>query len=160
MAKDLRENPDSNPDPITGTPGAHPVGVGLGAAAGGIAAGAAAGTMAAGPIGTAVGAAVGAIVGGLGGKAVAEGVNPTEEERYWRDNYQAEPYYRSGSTFDDYAPAYRLGYDSFNRYGDRPFDDVESAMEHDYSTLRGQSRLEWEEAKHATRAAWERIRRA
>jgi hypothetical protein len=44
-----------------------------------------------------------------------------------------------------------------NRYGDRPFDDVESDMEHDYSTLRGQSRLEWEDAKHATRAAWDRI---
>jgi len=32
-------------------------------------------------------------------------------------------------------------------------------MEHDYTTLRGQSRLEWEDAKHATRAAWDRIRR-
>ena len=113
--------------------------------------------MAAGPLGTAVGAAVGAVVGGLGGKAVAEGVNPTAEENYWRDNYQQEPYYRSGTTFDDYAPAYRLGLDAPNRYGDRSFDDVESVMEHDYSTLRGQSRLEWEDAKHATRAAWDRI---
>ena len=114
--------------------------------------------MAAGPVGTAVGAAVGAVVGGLGGKAVAEGVNPTAEENYWRDNYQQEPYYRSGTTFDDYAPAYRLGVDAPNRYGDRSFDDVESVMEHDYSTLRGQSRLEWEDAKHATRAAWDRVK--
>ena len=158
MTNDRRVNPDSNPDPITGAPGAHPVGVGLGAVAGGIAAGAAAGTMAAGPLGTAVGAVVGAVVGGLGGKAVAEGVNPTAEENYWRDNYQQEPYFRSGTTFDDYAPAYRLGVDAPNRYGDRSFDDVESVLEHDYSTLRGQSRLEWGDAKHATRAAWDRIR--
>jgi len=159
MTNDRRVNPDSNADPITGAPGAHPVGVGLGAVAGGVAAGAAAGTMAAGPIGTAVGAAVGAVVGGLGGKAVAEGVNPTAEENYWRDNYQQESYYRSGTTFDDYAPAYRLGWDASSRYGDRSFEDIESVMEHDYTTLRGQSRLEWEDAKHATRAAWDRIRR-
>ena len=70
----------TNLDPITGAPGAHPVGVGLGAAVGGIAAGAAAGTVAAGPLGTVVGAAVGAIAGGLGGKAMAEHFGPTLEE--------------------------------------------------------------------------------
>src|SRR6476661_8335405 len=73
------EHPESNPDPITGAPGAHPVGVGLGAAAGGIAAGAAAGTLAAGPIGTVVGAAIGAVVGGLAGKGAAESMNPTQD---------------------------------------------------------------------------------
>jgi phage tail tape-measure protein len=67
----------TNLDPITGAPGAHPVGVGLGAAVGGIAAGAVAGTVAAGPLGTVVGATVGAIAGGLGGKAVAEHFDPT-----------------------------------------------------------------------------------
>jgi len=41
MTNDRRVNPDSNPDPITGAPGAHPLGVGLGAVAAGIAAGAA-----------------------------------------------------------------------------------------------------------------------
>ncbi|CAN5487748.1 hypothetical protein BH09PSE5_BH09PSE5_37720 [soil metagenome] len=66
-----------NRDPISGEPGAHPVGTGLGAAAGGMAAGAAVGTMA-GPVGTAIGAAVGAIVGGLAGKGVAEKVDPTD----------------------------------------------------------------------------------
>ena len=65
-----------NRDPITGTPGAHPVGTGVGAAAGGIAAGAAAGSVA-GPVGTVVGAAVGAVAGGLAGKGVAEKVDPT-----------------------------------------------------------------------------------
>src|SRR5450631_2398614 len=98
--------PGSNPDPISGTPGAHPVGVGIGAAAGGIAAGAAAGTLAAGPVGAIAGMAVGAVVGGLGGKAVAEHYDPTIEEEYWRDNFGSEPYYQQGMTFDDYAPAY------------------------------------------------------
>ena len=65
-----------NRDPITGEPGAHPVGTGVGAAAGGVAAGAAVGSVA-GPIGTAVGAAVGAVAGGLAGKGVAEKIDPT-----------------------------------------------------------------------------------
>src|ERR1039457_2367176 len=88
-----------NRDPITGTPGAHPLGVGIGAAAGGIAAGAAAGTLAAGPVGTIAGMAVGAVVGGLGGKAVAEHYDPTVEEQHWRSNFDGEPYYQRGMPF-------------------------------------------------------------
>ena len=79
MENDNTRSLGTNRDPITGAPGAHPVGVGLGAAAGGIAAGAAAGTLAAGPVGTVVGAAVGAVAGGLGGNAVAEHFDPTME---------------------------------------------------------------------------------
>ena len=51
---------DSNPDPITGEPGAHPVGTGLGAAGGAIA-GAAIGTIG-GPVGMAAGAVIGAVI--------------------------------------------------------------------------------------------------
>src|SRR5436190_23626440 len=87
--------PDANRDPITGAPGAHPVGTGLGAAAGGMAAGAAVGSVA-GPVGTAVGAAAGAVVGGLAGKGIAEMIDPTAEEAYWRENYTLQPYYEKG----------------------------------------------------------------
>jgi uncharacterized protein (TIGR02271 family) len=65
----------ANRDPITGEPGAHPVGTAAGAAAMG-AAGAAVGS-AAGPIGTGVGAAAGAVVGGLAGSAAGEHFDPT-----------------------------------------------------------------------------------
>ena len=97
-----------NLDPITDAPGAHPLGTGLGAAAGGALAGAAAG-MVAGPVGAVAGAVVGAVAGGLGGKAAAEAINPTAEEAYWRDQYTKEPYYQAGRSYEDYAPAYRLG---------------------------------------------------
>ena len=101
------EDKDLNRDPITDEPGAHPVGTGVGAA-GGAVAGAAAGSVG-GPVGAAVGGVVGAVVGGLAGKAAAEAVNPTAEEAHWRENYNREPYYEQGRSFDDYAPAYRLG---------------------------------------------------
>ena len=159
MAKDIKTK-DENRDPITGAPGAHPVGTGVGAALGGAAAGAAAGTMAAGPVGTLVGSAAGAIAGGLAGKAVAERFDPTAEEAYWRDAYAREPYYENGMTYDDYDPAYRLGWESRGRYADRRFDDVESDLGRDYERRRGASRLGWDKARHATRSAWDRVERA
>lgn len=108
--RDTPKQPDANRDPITGAPGSHPVGTGMGAAAGGVA-GAAAGTAIAGPAGTLVGAAVGAIAGGLAGKGVAEMVDPTVEDTYWRGQYASEPYYSKKRDWDFYAPAYRTGYE-------------------------------------------------
>jgi len=160
MAKDTIKTKDENRDPITGAPGAHPVGTGVGAVVGGMAAGAAAGTVAAGPVGTLVGSAAGAIAGGLAGKAVAEHFDPTAEEAYWRDNFAREPYYQSGMSYDDYQPAYRLGWESRGRYAGKRFDDVENDLARDFESRRGKSKLSWEHGKHATRAAWDRIERA
>jgi len=81
--RDTPKQPHENRDPISGAKGAHPVGTGVGAAAG-AAARAAAGTAVAGPAGTLVGGAIGAIAGGLAGKGVAEMVDPTVEDKYWR----------------------------------------------------------------------------
>src|SRR5437868_6392595 len=90
---------DSNRDPITGAPGAHPVGTGLGAAAGGAATGAAIGSVA-GPAGTAAGIVAGAVVGGLAGKGIAEKIDPTAEEAYWRENYRTRDYGDEGAEWE------------------------------------------------------------
>ena len=147
---------DKNRDPISGAPGSHPVGTGVGAVAGGIAAGAAAGTVA-GPVGTAIGAAVGAIAGGLAGKGVAEMIDPTAEDLYWRDNYTSRPYVDSALPYDEYAPAYRYGVDAATRYPGRSFDEIESDLGRSCNTARGKSRLEWNRAKDATRDSWQRV---
>jgi phage tail tape-measure protein len=143
----------ANRDPISGTPGAHPVGTGIGAAAGGVAAGAAVGTVA-GPIGTAVGAAVGAVLGGLGGKAVAENFDPTIVDDHWRDRYDSEPYYADGMEYDDYAPAYQLGAQSRLESQGANFDELEDEIATQYDEVRGTSRLDWNDARHAARASW------
>jgi hypothetical protein len=122
-----------------------------------MAAGAAAGTVAAGPVGTLVGAAAGAIAGGLAGKAVAEHFDPTAEDAYWRQNFEREPYFQNGMTYDDYGPAYRLGYESRGRYSGANFDDIDNDLMRDYENSRGKSRLSWDHAKHAVRAAWNRV---
>lgn len=144
---------DANRDPLTNEPGAHPVGTGVGAAVGGAAAGAAAGAFG-GPVGAAVGGVAGAVAGGLAGKAAAEAVNPTEEDAYWRESYQREPYYVGGRTYDQYRPAYELGWSSVGRYeGD--FDAVEPRLADDWRA-RHSDGLAWTDARPATRAAWER----
>lgn len=159
---------DANRDPITKTPGAHPVGTGIGATAGGLAgtaAGAAAsaatgmatGTVLGGPAGAAVGLVAGAVIGGLAGKAVGEAVNPTKEESHWRSNYKSEPYYNASYNYDDYAPAYRTGWEGYSRYSGKSYDEIESTLQSDYEKNRGQSKLEWNDARHATRSAWDRL---
>jgi len=164
--KDNTRTRDTNPDPITGAPGSHPVGTGVGAAAGGaagvaggMAAGAAAGTAGAGPIGGAIGAAVGAVVGGMAGKGIAEQVNPTAEDAYWREHYSNEPYYDRTYAYDDYRGAYRTGYEGFARLGasGRRYEEIEPELRRDYERNYGTSRLAWDRARDAVRAAWYRF---
>lgn len=119
---------EPNRDPITGAPGAPPVGTGLGA-----------------------------VVGGLAGKGIAERIDPTAEEAYWSQNYTREPYYERGYTYEDYHPGYRTGWEGRARYEGNTFDEVERDLEFDYARNRGRSRLEWEKNRHAARAAWERF---
>jgi len=145
-----------NRDPITGAPGAHPVGVGVGAAAGGMAAGAAIGTVA-GPVGTAVGAAVGAIVGGLAGKGVAEAIDPTAELDYWRENYATRDYVDPARAFDDYAPAYEYGVSRYR--ANESFDALEPDLAGEWDSVRGNSDLEWNDARPAVQDAWTRLGR-
>lgn len=147
---------DANRDPLSGAPGAHPVGTGVGAALGGAAAGAAAGTVV-GPAGTVVGAAVGAVLGGLAGKGVAESIDPTREDAYWRSNYSSRPYVEHGATYDDYGPAYGFGVTAYSRYQGRTFDEMEPEMSRHWSADGGASTLRWDSARHAVRDAWNRV---
>ncbi len=147
---------DAHRDPLSGSPGAHPVGTGVGATLGGAAVGAAAGTVV-GPVGTLVGAAVGAVVGGLAGKGVAEAIDPTREDAYWRDNYSSRPYVERGASYSDYGPAYAFGVDAFGRHPGRTFDEMESDMSRQWSAAGGASTLRWDSASPAVRDAWNRV---
>jgi hypothetical protein len=107
----------------------------------------------------AAGAAIGAAVGGAAGKGTASVVNPAAEDTYWRGAFLREPYYASTFTYDDYAPAYRLGYEGYSRFGGT-WDRAEDRLASEWNSLKGKSRLSWMEAKSATRAAWHRVERA
>jgi hypothetical protein len=146
---------DEHEDPLTGAPGAHPVGVAMGAT-GGAAAGAAVGAVA-GPVGIAVGAAVGGVAGGLAGKGAAEAINPTVEDAYWRENYKARDYVEAGRDYEYYQPAYRFGWESYSQYGERQFDELDADLARRWDEHRGDSTQTWREARAAARDAWNRV---
>ena len=155
---DPKKPADANRDPLSGAPGAHPVGVGAGAATAG-ATGAAVGAVVGGPVGAVVGAAVGAVAGGLAGKGAAEAVNPTVETEYWRNNYSSRPYASSGS-YDEFQPAYQYGWESYSRHQGRKFDDVEPELRRDWEKGKANTKLGWDKAHSAARDAWDRVERA
>ena len=150
------ERRDAALDPECGPLVPHHVGTAVGAAAGGAAAGAAIGTVA-GPIGTAIGAAAGTLVGALAGRGVAETINPAQEDEYWCDTYKTRSYVDPDMTYADYGPAYRYGVESYGRHHGRDFDAVEPELGRGWEGAKGNSRLTWERAQHATKDAWRRL---
>jgi uncharacterized protein (TIGR02284 family) len=106
--------------------------------------------------GAAAGGLAGAAVGGMAGKAGAVYVNFTVEEAYWRENYERESYFEEGHSFEDYGPAYALGWSSGTQYGTE-FDAIEPELARQWESKRGHSSLAWPHARHAARAAWLRV---
>ena len=149
---------DLNRDPISGTPGAHPLGTGAGAASGAVAGGVA-GLAVGGPVGGIVGIAVGAVAGGLAGKGAAELVNPTAEELFWKETYVREPFYVAGRSFEYYAPGFRAGWEGRVRHDGRSFDEAEPALKANYNLSKSELDPLWQEVRPAAHAAWNRASR-
>lgn len=158
MANESTNKPDpkSNPDPLTGEPGSHPIGTGVGAAGGGLT-GAAIGATVGGPLGAAVGAVVGGVAGAYSGRGVAEAVNPTVEDAYWRENHATQDWAREGGTYDQFAPAYRTGYEGVMKYAGRHYDEIETDLALDYQKHDPNTALPWDRARPAVKAAWQRV---
>jgi hypothetical protein len=146
---------DRNLDPISGAPGAHPLGTSAGATSA-AAAGAAIGVAVGGPVGFVVGGAIGAVAGAVVGHNVAEQVNPTAEDTYWHSAYASRPYVLADREYSYYQPAFRYGWESRAAHKGRTWDEVEGQLNQGWAAARGPSTLEWEEAKLATRDAWSR----
>lgn len=149
---------DLNRDPISGALGAHPLGTGAGAVSGGVA-GAAVGMAVAGPAGGVLGAAVGAVAGGLAGKNAAEAVNPTAEEKFWRETYLREPYYVVGRAYEYYAPGFRAGWAGRVLHDGRTFNEAESDLVAAYVLNKTELDPAWHDVRPAARAAWDRVGR-
>lgn len=154
---DHRNTDHQNKDPLTGEPGAHPVPAGVGAAIGG-AAGGLVGSVG-GPIGAAAGVVAGGVLGGYAGKAAGEAEYPTTEEDYWRKNYPSRPYFQRKYSYEDFAPAYKAGWEMEYAEGDGTSWDEREAE----ARIRWREQLNdekagmsWEEAKQAARDAYER----
>jgi len=51
---------------------------------------------------------------------------------------------------------YKTGYEGYSKYAStgRSFEDCEADLKNEFDCNCGQANLKWEEAKYATRAAW------
>lgn len=159
MANDKFENKtasgvDMNRDPITGAPGAHPVGAGTGAAIGATVGGVVGAVG--GPLGVAAGAAIGGVAGGLVGKSTAEAINPTGEVEYWKKEFSNRPYARNAE-WSDYEPAYYSTAAAYGSYWGKAFEEVEPELQRSWTSNRRNSRLGWSEVRNASKDAWERL---
>jgi uncharacterized protein (TIGR02271 family) len=82
-----------------------------------------------------------------------------DDDTYYRNDWQKN-YASLGGTYDDYAPAYRYGYDMRRdaRYQGRNWDDVESSLRSDWDARYGSSGAStWERMKAAVRSGWDRM---
>lgn len=78
------------------------------------------------------------------------------QDSHWSGAFHAEPYFRVGREYEDYAPAYCVGYVGYAQYGGR-FEDSLVSLRANWERIRGASRLTTEEAMPAVRAAWDRV---
>jgi hypothetical protein len=82
------------------------------------------------------------------------------EDEYWRGAFRARPYCPDDSTYDDWRPAYRYGYESAVRYQGRPWDDsLEEELRAGWDRYPERTNREWswQRAKDAVRDAWNRL---
>lgn len=78
--------------------------------------------------------------------------------RDFADTLHEQPYYSSGRTWKDYAPAYRYAFRSFRAHGERAFEEIERELKQEWNLVRDDSRLTWPEARQAMIAAWRHAR--
>lgn len=78
------------------------------------------------------------------------------EDAHWAREHSRERYFRPGLEYEDYAPAYCVGYIGFAQYGGR-FEDAERSLVANWVRIKGDSRLGLDDALLAIRAAWDRM---
>ncbi len=80
----------------------------------------------------------------------------SREDTYWRRRYRREGYYEPGFDYEDYAPAFCVGYIGYAQYGGE-FEDARSWLCANWERIKGDSRLPLCEALQAMRSAWQRF---
>lgn len=83
----------------------------------------------------------------------------TDSDSAYRSHYDSN-YASSGSSYDDYAPAYRYGTEmrSNDLYRNRNWNDVESDLRSDWDTRYSRNGVStWEKMKAAVRHGWDKV---
>lgn len=87
---------------------------------------------------------------------VLDPVDAREEDAFWHRAFRRERYYSARLDYEDYAPAYCVGYVGYAQYGG-DYADAEKSLWANWLRIKGDSRLGLHEARQAMRAAWDRM---
>ncbi len=79
------------------------------------------------------------------------------ELRYWRSHYPESEFCRPGLSYEDYEPALKLGINVFLHGHGSSFEEQDDELADAYYRTRGASPLDWNEARPAAAAAWQRM---
>ena len=79
-----------------------------------------------------------------------------KEEAYWREQHPKQSYAKEAS-YEDYAAAYRTGYEGFHKYPGKAYEEIESDLALDYQRNQPGAALPWDHARHAVHAAWAKV---
>ena len=103
----------------------------------------------------AVGAVAGGAIGAVAGDRASEAVDARQDLGHFQQIFRTMPYYVDGHDWHDYAPAYRYGLDSRDRFRGQALAQVESQLQGGWeSAARFGSRLDWRQARPAVEHAW------
>lgn len=141
-----------NPDPLTDTPGSHPIETGIGAVVGGAASGAALGAVG-GPLGAVAGAVIGgAIAGGYAGKGIGELIDPTTEDN-WISEYFKDKKETSDDELTAQRRAFRYGLAARTRFPNQRFHAVEDHLRRGWEE--SDQSMKWSRVFESVRAGFE-----
>ena len=90
------------------------------------------------------------------GAAALGRVDARREDAYWRQAHRRQRYYDHRLDYEDYAPAYCVGYIGYAQYGGT-FDDAQPWLCANWQRIKGDSRLSPGQALLAMRSAWDRL---
>ena len=81
----------------------------------------------------------------------------TDYEAYWKEQHAKQPYAQREYTYDDYAAAYRTGYEAFHKYPGKAYEEIQDELALNYERNKAGSALPWDHARHAVQAAWAKV---
>ncbi len=87
---------------------------------------------------------------------MADKANLSENEKYWSEHWKDRPYVRADRSWEDYVEAFRMGWESHEKFEGRDFAQIEEELKREWDKQRGGSKLSWDEARNACCDAWGR----
>lgn len=97
-------------------------------------------------------------IGGFLGHSI-ETIDDCTEEAFWKKHYQTRPYVKREDRYEAFAPSYRFGWESCQRFGAMglSFEASERTLQRQWHEAADAVGFSWERARGPVKDAWERI---